>query len=455
MNSLRIDSQRILQLLRATSQAMLLPLLGIVLLCVFFYAINASSPLLGNIVWADSIAFGVKLWIATFGGTISIAEMSYSLVPTTFLIIMIWLLNRGLRFNRIVTWLEAVVVAGFSALIVALAGVLISETGPWWVAIIGGALVGFLTAVWNGRETLVSPKLSKISIHHDVRENILPTLRLMVLALFSAAILLLIIASIFHTSAIVNVHKMYHQGILGNIGLVLVQILYLPTFIVWVASWLLGAGVNLGGVAATSVFGTEFTALPGIPMLAIIPENGFAAPYLLAFPILLGGLAGFWVVKRQGDSAISRQNAVAAWCISSVLFFVLLSAIALSISGGIGAGALANIAVNPHFFGGLALLLISVPMLLVQLFIHPDTWKNRGNKSAKSSRVYLKKSHKEDASSEESLDSSPEVMKEESAESTSAEALEPLAVTSELSVEASDSLTEVSEPLLKTTEENL
>lgn len=386
MNSFRIDSQRILQLFRVVSQAMLMPLLGIVVVCVFFYAINASSPLLGEILWADSIAFGVKLWLATFGGTISIAQVSYSLIPTMLLVLMFWLLNRGLRFRRIANWIEALVVAAITAAIAAFAGVLISEIGPWWVAIIGAALFGFLVSVWNGREILVSQQLAKFGINEDVRENILPALKMMCAALLISTMGLLLIASVFHASGIINVHKMYHQGILGNLGLVLVQLLFLPTFIIWVAAWLLGVQVNLGEIATTSALGTDFTVLPGIPMLAIIPENGFSAPYLIALPAILGLFAGIWFVKRQGDSVISRKNTIVAWCIAAVFFFILLSAAALLVTGGIGTGGLAKISINPHFFGGMALLVIAVPMLLAQLLIHPQTWKKQGWKEAKLSQ---------------------------------------------------------------------
>ena len=87
--------------------------------------------------------------------------------------------------------------------------------------------------------------------------------------------------------------------VLGAGILTLVNLLYLPTMVVWSASWLAGPGFALGTGTAVSPAGTELGVVPGIPMLGLVPEN--ASMWMLIsvlLPIAAGALAG-WMARSR------------------------------------------------------------------------------------------------------------------------------------------------------------
>lgn len=86
---------------------------------------------------------------------------------------------------------------------------------------------------------------------------------------------------------------------LGATILTLAHLLYLPTLLIWGASWLAGPGFALGTGTAVSPAGTELGVVPGIPVLGLIPED--STMWMLVsvlVPIACGALAG-WMVRSR------------------------------------------------------------------------------------------------------------------------------------------------------------
>ncbi|MGF2948778.1 cell division protein PerM [Microbacterium alcoholitolerans] len=86
---------------------------------------------------------------------------------------------------------------------------------------------------------------------------------------------------------------------LGATMLTLAHLLYLPTLLIWGASWLAGPGFALGTGTAVSPAGTELGVVPGIPVLGLIPED--STMWMLVsvlVPIACGALAG-WMVRSR------------------------------------------------------------------------------------------------------------------------------------------------------------
>jgi hypothetical protein len=61
--------------------------------------------------------------------------------------------------------------------------------------------------------------------------------------------------------------------VLGGAVLSLGQLVYLPTLIVWGASFAAGPGFAVGAGTAVSPAGTTLGVLPGIPSLGLIPDT--------------------------------------------------------------------------------------------------------------------------------------------------------------------------------------
>lgn len=94
---------------------------------------------------------------------------------------------------------------------------------------------------------------------------------LAVLAIGGAAVLLA--AMVASWGQIQEISADLRPGFSGTLVLVLATLVYLPTAVVWAASFLTGAGVSLGEGAAATPFAVTIGDLPSIPLLAAAPDR--------------------------------------------------------------------------------------------------------------------------------------------------------------------------------------
>lgn len=90
-------------------------------------------------------------------------------------------------------------------------------------------------------------------------------------------------------------------GVDGGILLTVVELAFLPNFVIWAAAWLLGPGFAIGAGTTVAPGGTVLGPIPGIPLLGALPGD---APVLgvlwLLVPVMLG-FAGAWFVLGRAD----------------------------------------------------------------------------------------------------------------------------------------------------------
>lgn len=158
---------------------------------------------------------------------------------------------------------------------------------------------------------------------------------------------------------------------LGAVVITLGQLVYLPTLIVWAASWLAGPGFAVGVGTAVSPAGTQLGVVPGIPVFGLLPENGSIWMLIVVLlPIAAGAVAG-WVVRSrlvwEGTPLGMVPRAAIAVGIGALTAGVAAVA-ALLASGSIGPGRLTEVgpAVGPFALAlggevllGAAILLLS------------------------------------------------------------------------------------------------
>ncbi|MGC3995911.1 MAG: DUF6350 family protein [Propionicimonas sp.] len=140
----------------------------------------------------------------------------------------------------------------------------------------------------------------------------------------------------------------------------LITLAYLPTALGWALSWLLGAGFTVGTGSLVSLSGTQLGMLPSIPLLAALPSEGAADPWMLAWlsaGVAAGALAGV-VAARAGRRGVLGTLAAAAT--AGLLAGIVFLGWAAASRGALGSLRLVDL--GPRLWES---LLIGVPLLLL------------------------------------------------------------------------------------------
>lgn len=337
-----------------------------VLLVSLCYAPTASAAALGDTTWADAARFGAQWWLMAFGATIKIQGAALSLMPTLITVLVLAELYRGLRKIDIASWGEAGQVVGIVLAFIAGVGFIARPAGPWWTVFIGGAALSFVTIVAAaGKNLLPAGTWQKYLL------AAVPRLRWVVKVVLICGILALAAGVISGWEKVAEIHSMYQKGLGGNLGLVVVQIFYLPNYLVWGIAWALGAGVHLGLGYTSSILGTQANLLPALPVLGILPAGNINTPWLVLLPILIFAILGVLLTRVGKFNTETLGELVRSTLISTLLAALLLALLALATSGSLGAGQMAYFGARPAAVAAFTLLVVALPMLLASVLAHP------------------------------------------------------------------------------------
>jgi hypothetical protein len=144
--------------------------------------------------------------------------------------------------------------------------------------------------------------------------------------------LVLAVSAIFAFGDITVARQALTAESVSQLGVLTVELAYLPNLIVWMAAYATGAGLAVGGDQQISMFASEAASLPDLPILAAVPTTAPAGAALLPLTIVVGGWLSAAVAQRQAPVvALRRRLARAAVLAGIVLVFWFVAAI---ISGG-------------------------------------------------------------------------------------------------------------------------
>jgi hypothetical protein len=153
----------------------------------------------------------------------------------------------------------------------------------------------------------------------------------------------------------VGLYEGLQAGAGGSFILTLAQIMLMPNFVIWVMSWLTGAGFAIGVGSSVSPIGTALGPIPSLPMFGIIPAGDIFGGYVwVVVPVVI---ALVWsiamrrlLVQKFGGPYIGGWAIVTALVMtfSSALIAMGLAWIA---SGGAGPGRLSLVGVVPWQIG--------------------------------------------------------------------------------------------------------
>lgn len=202
-------------------------------------------------------------------------------------------------------------------------------------------------------------------------------------AAFGMAGLLAIGSVVFAASSLLSAPTMHElfvanaPGFGSGLGMLLLSLLYLPNAVVGALSFTIGPGVSFGS-ASMSPFGFSGGTVPGVPLLAGMPESYHAWwPVLLVLPVGVG-LAVGWTCRQVDPMPLARLRVIAV--AGAIIGFacVLLGTFA---GGQLGTGPFRAVVIPVGLFSLAAFCLVAVPAGLVAWFAGPQQEESQPEKA--------------------------------------------------------------------------
>lgn len=360
-----------------------------------------------TVFWVTALG-GTADWGALWPATVRIWQLG-QFVPLHIALGDGYLVAAGIppQASAFVVSLAPFALAVFTALFAARSGARAARSGAWPVGVAAGTLVTLLVAAaaWAtsrnpvaavyGWQALLLPtlvfalpalvgavveawRIGDDGVVDAVRDRIdgadprrrhpwVPAvsaaargLGVAVAGLVGVGALVIAVAAVLRGGQVVALFESAHVDLLGGAVLSLGQLAYLPTLIIWGASFAAGPGFAVGAGTAVSPAGTTLGVLPGVPVLGLIPEN--PSPWLFALVLLVVGvgfLAGAAARARMAsaDEVVGTGSAgtaprMLAFAAIAVLGAAVAALLAVCASGAIGPGRLATVgpAVGPFAF---------------------------------------------------------------------------------------------------------
>lgn len=167
---------------------------------------------------------------------------------------------------------------------------------------------------------------------------------------------------------VITLYEQSHAGVIGGIALTVGQLAFLPDFVGWATSWLIGPGFAIGTGSSVSPIATTLGPIPGLPVFGALPTSGhtFGLVWILV-PVIAGFAIGGSMRPRlvralgNADSALHRALAGVA---TGIVAAVLTGLIAWVSSGSFGPGRLADVGPHALVVGGFAALEIGLPAVI-------------------------------------------------------------------------------------------
>jgi uncharacterized protein DUF6350 len=137
----------------------------------------------------------------------------------------------------------------------------------------------------------------------------------------------------------------FHAGVVGQAGVTLVCLAYLPNAAVWAMAYLIGPGFAIGVGTVVSPADTVVAPVPVVPLLAAVPAHPIAhlAPALIAAPVLACLASGWALVRWRGADHPGWRSLLSAAALGALVAGALVAIAAWASAGALGTGRLAEI----------------------------------------------------------------------------------------------------------------
>ncbi|VEG30047.1 cell division protein PerM [Actinomyces howellii] len=364
--------------LRAGIESVMAGWLVVVVPTLAVFVATSSMDAAAALSLGTAVRTGTGLWSLAFGGSWGTpgsqdGVLGLPLLGMTGLQVLLtsWSVRRS-RLTGPLAWAWTVAAAVLTATVLVLAA------GPHgsrtWPAVLG---VGLLTAAvaahrlhatgrgwpavtrrWQGR-----PSWVRVAV--DLSRDVAVALAVLVAAVSVAAV----VAGAGRVSLLHD--ALSSGGVISVLGLVLLQIGWVPTLGVWALAWLAGPGFTVG---QGSVFAPDLVVpgtVPAVPLLGLLPTTSLGAVGLY-LPLVVTAAAVVVAWRRREDlRALAPRQALGAAGAAALGVALVSLLVAWAASGPIGPGRMAQVGPNlvqvPAFLG----LEVGVGLVVVAALTHP------------------------------------------------------------------------------------
>jgi len=347
--------------------------------------------------WTEAVRVGTSIWLLTHHAAIDVGSFGFSLVPLGLTVIQVlWCWSSGRRVGvalhgipaparrrqGIAAWIGFVV---SYVLIAAALGLLTSSEAAQPVsaqAMVGALLIAGVVSAIAMLRTAAPAAATGIGAGRILADTLrlpVPARRVAAAATVAVACwitvsaLLTIVAILLGADRIGGLHEALHPGPVGVIGLVLAQLVYLPTAVVWSGAWLAGPGFAVGTGTSVAPAASVLGPLPAFPLLGALPEPGTTPGWLaaaMAVPVLAGIVAGAHLHRsgRATPRVVQIPLALAVGAVAGLAAMLL----AWFASGAAGPGRMADIGPNPWLVGAAIAGEVAAGCLIAVLLLPRD-----------------------------------------------------------------------------------
>lgn len=177
----------------------------------------------------------------------------------------------------------------------------------------------------------------------------------MLASLAGIAAVVLAVLIIVNFPRMVALYEGVQAGPGGSFVITLAQIMLIPNFVIWVISWLTGAGFAIGVGSSVSPLGTQLGPIPSLPVFGVIPEGDIVGGY--AWLVIPVALTLVWTIAMRRQLVVRLGGPhLGGWAImAALLTTVMATGIAMALawiaSGAGGPGRLSEVGVVPWQMG--------------------------------------------------------------------------------------------------------
>ena len=217
--------------------------------------------------------------------------------------------------------------------------------------------------------------------------------------------LLVVVAAVINGAGRVSVlhDSLAGDGFVAMAGLILLQVGWVPTLVIWACSWLIGAGFSVGTGTVFAPDRVVAGPVPRLPLLGLVPSTPLSSVGLwLPLVVTAGAMVAAWR-RRRVLNALRVRYALSAAGLAALLVAVGVGLLCLAASGSVGPDRMSSVGPLVLYTVILVFVEVGVGLAAMAVLAHPytRTWARNTLPESVLPAAYRRQDARDDAVDEE------------------------------------------------------